>query len=250
MIPFRPGTRHPRPAASAGCAQTAARRPGAPATARLAPPPAARRKLNRSRPAVSPRPPARMAEAGAIRVARSAGNRPNSRQVPTATAAVNRQHAQVEFPSPRTPALRAAQESDQARLSTCATSAPNAVPAKAQQQAFRQQLRDQPARDAPIAWRTAISRSRTLARASSRFARLAQAIRSTRPVVASSSQSGDPYWRRSADTPVAPRVTSSLFARYRFRHLGPVRGRKGVVHESRRERSAFGHWRVPSSIPA
>ena len=45
-------------------------------------------------------------------------------------------------------------------------------------------------RDAPMACRTAISRSRTLARASSRFARLAQAISSTRPVVASSSQSG------------------------------------------------------------
>ena len=44
--------------------------------------------------------------------------------------------------------------------------------------------------DAPMAWRTAISRSRTLARASSRLARLAQAINSTRPVVASKSQSG------------------------------------------------------------
>ena len=46
------------------------------------------------------------------------------------------------------------------------------------------------AREAPKARRTASSRSRVLARASIRLARLAQAISSTKPVIPSSSQSG------------------------------------------------------------
>ena len=75
-------------------------------------------------------------------------------------------------------------------------------------------------RDAPIAWRRAISRSRTLARASSRLARLAQAIRSTSPVVASSSHNGVSYWRRSPETPVPPAVATSLFARYLLASFG------------------------------
>ena len=45
-------------------------------------------------------------------------------------------------------------------------------------------------REAPMAWRMAISRSRALARASRRLARLAQAISNTRPVVARRIQRG------------------------------------------------------------
>ena len=75
-------------------------------------------------------------------------------------------------------------------------------------------------RDAPIACRTAISRSRTLARASSRFARLAHAISSTSPVADSSSESGLSYCPRSSDTPLADASAISLFARYRLAWSG------------------------------
>ncbi len=82
----------------------------------------ARRRLKRSRPAVSPRPPARIAAAGAMRVARRAGTSPNSRQVPIASAAVKPEHAGQSRPSPTniglSPVLRNA---IRPRLSACAS---------------------------------------------------------------------------------------------------------------------------------
>ena len=101
-------------------------------------------------------------------------------------------------------------------------------------------------RDAPIAWRSAISRSRTLARASSRLARLAQAISSTSPVVASRSHSGVSYWRRSPETPVAPVVAASLFARYFLASSGRYVGGRvaSMIAGERAWRCAVARWGV------
>ena len=60
---------------------------------------------------------------------------------------------------------------------------------------------------------TAISGSRTVARASSRLAKFAQAINKTRPVVAINSHSGRSYCSRNPDTPVPASVAASLLAR-------------------------------------
>jgi hypothetical protein len=103
-----------------------------------------------------------------------------------------------------------------ARLRKFASHAPNAAPTTANNRLSISNWRTSRHREAPSARRTEISRSRTLALARRRFARLAQAINNTRPVVAIKTQSGFWYWRRTLETPVLPALTSSLLARYRF----------------------------------
>ena len=100
------------------------------------------------------------------------------------------------------------------RLSSPANTAPSVAPSRASSVLSESNCLISLPRAAPIACRTAISRSRTLARASSRFARFAQAISSTSPVVASRIQRGCSYSRRNCETPVPPGVTVSLLARY------------------------------------
>ena len=95
-------------------------------------------------------------------------------------------------------------------LSHWASSAPPAAPIAAISRLSASSCRTMRPREAPIASRTAISRSRAVARASIRLARLAQAISSTRPVVASSSHSGDSYVRRSVEMPVPAGKAPSL----------------------------------------
>ena len=59
------------------------------------------------------------------------------------------------------------------RLSACPRATPSATPPHASTALSASECRSRRARDAPSAMRTAISRSRALARASIRFARLA-----------------------------------------------------------------------------
>src|SRR5205814_2257553 len=68
--------------------------------------------------------------------------------------------------------------------------------------------------EAPIARRTAISRSRAVPRARSRFARFAQAINRTMAEMPSSNDNGSPYAARSWDVPVIARAAVSENARY------------------------------------
>ena len=77
------------------------------------------------------------------------------------------------------------------RLSGCASATPSAAPLKASRPLSISNCRSRRAREAPSAMRMAISRCRALARASIRLARLAQAISSTRPVMASSNCSDE-----------------------------------------------------------
>ena len=91
----------------------------------------ARRRPWRSRPAVMPRPPARIAAAGAIRVARSAGSRPNSRQVPMAIAAVNPSIRRSSCRPTKTGLSGVLRNAISVRLSTCASPTPRTVPSTA-----------------------------------------------------------------------------------------------------------------------
>ena len=76
------------------------------------------------------------------------------------------------------------------RLSNSASPTPKAAPA-ASRLLSTSNCRSTRKRAAPKASRMAISRSRALARASIRFTRLAQAIKSTSPVIPSSSHSDE-----------------------------------------------------------
>ena len=172
-----------------------------------------RRRLSRSLPAVAPRPPLRIAAAGASRVARRAGTRPNSTHVVTASAAVNAS-TRPSTPRPTKSGLSAVlRNATSPRLSAWASATPSAAPATASNRLSARNWRTNRQREAPIASLTATSCSRALARASSRLARFVHAISSTRPVVASSSQSGFSYCRRKPETPVPAGAATSLLAR-------------------------------------
>ncbi len=176
----------------------------------------ARRRLNFSRPAVSPRPPERITVAGAMRVARSAGARPNRMQVRIAVPPVNPRTRQSRANPTNMRFCSVVRKAISTRLSAAASPAPSAAPRRASSMLSDSSCRITRDRDAPIACRTAISRSRVLARASRRFARLAHAISKTSPVVARRIHSGSWYWPRNCETPVAPEVTVSLLARNFF----------------------------------
>ena len=162
----------------------------------------ARRTPKRSFVSVAPRLPAFIAAPGAAPVARMAGTSPKTTHVSTPSAAVNAKIRQSSVSATKTRLLLVVRKSTRKRLSDCASIAPAAAPIAAISRLSATSCRTMRPRDAPIASRTAISRSRAVARASIRFARFAHAISSTRPVVASSSHSGDSYWRRSCEMPV------------------------------------------------
>ena len=75
-------------------------------------------------------------------------------------------------------------------LSQRASTAPATAPATASSTLSAMSWRTMRPREAPMARRTAISRSRALARASIRLARLAQAMSSTSAVMPSRTHSG------------------------------------------------------------
>ena len=149
-----------------------------------------RRRPKRSRAAVTPRPSAFMAAPGATWVARSAGASPNSRQVRRASALVK--------PSTRASGLRSTnrrlasvvRNATRPALSQCASTAPAAAPTTASSTLSAISCRTMRPREAPMASRTAISRSRAVARASIRLARFAQAMSSTSAVMTSRTHSG------------------------------------------------------------
>ena len=165
-----------------------------------------RRRLKRSRPAVM------LAAAGTHRRrGRRCGGAQRRQQAEQqagdqASAAVKPSTRQSSARPTKSGLFGVLRNATRPRLSTCASAAPSSGARTASSRLSASSCRTSRQRDAPIASRTAISRSRTLARASSRFARFAHAISSTRPVVASSSQSGVSYWRRRPETPVAPAV--------------------------------------------
>ncbi len=81
---------------------------------------------------------------------------------------------------------------------------PTNAPTPASRAPSANNCRSRRLREAPSARRTAISRSRVLARASNRLARFAHAINNTRPVMASSNHSDESYCSRSKLTPADP----------------------------------------------
>ena len=195
----------------------------------------ARRMPKRSRVSVEPRLPAFMAAPGAVPVARIAGTRPKIRHVTTPSAAVNAKIRQSSESATKMRLLSVVRNSTRKRLSHCASSAPHAAPIAAISRLSASSWRTMRPRDAPIARRTAISRSRAVARASIRFARLAHAISSTRPVVASSSQSGDSYCGAELRDAGAAWIRPELELQIVFRVFGAV-GRERRLKYRRRDR--------------
>jgi hypothetical protein len=94
-------------------------------------------------------------------------------------------------------------DSDQTRirLNNCDKPIPRTVPDTASNALSVNDCQNNRGRDAPNAIRTAISRSRPLARASSKFAKFAHAISNTNPVIVSNNQSDESYSSRSQLTP-------------------------------------------------
>ena len=138
-----------------------------------------RRRPNRSRVSVVPRLPAFMASPGAVAVARIAGSRPKSRQVRRASSAMNENTRQSPATSRNTRSFCVASDATSSRDSHWASTAPAPAPATAISTLSASNWRTIRTRDAPSARRTAISRSRAVARASIRFARFAQAMSRT-----------------------------------------------------------------------
>ena len=106
----------------------------------------ARRRPKRSRVSVEPRLPAFIAAPGAVRVARIAGIRPNSRHVASRERGGEREdRASRATARRRCGSLSVVRKPTRNRLSHCASSAPHAAPIAGDQQALGQQLPD----DAP-----------------------------------------------------------------------------------------------------
>ena len=152
----------------------------------------ARRTPKRSRPSVIPRLPAFIVAPGDVRVARIAGVRPKSRHAVTATAAVNAKTRQSRPRSTNSGLSLVLRKATSDRLNHCATTTPAAAPIAAMSRLSDSICRTMRRRDAPMASRTATSRSRAVARASIRFARFAQAMSSTSPVTPSRMLSESP----------------------------------------------------------
>ena len=123
-------------------------------------------------------------------MARNAGAKPKSKQVSmeTPTMKPNTRRSSCNPTNRELP--RVVRNATSARLNPWANSAPSAAPNRANSMLSDSSCAISLPRDAPIACRTAISRSRTLARASSRFARFAHAMSNTSPVVANSIHNG------------------------------------------------------------
>src|SRR5438552_17456701 len=133
---------------------------------------------------------------------RNAGAVPKIRHVSTATEAANKSNRQ-SVPRNKTVALSSL-DKDQinARLRNCAKPIPAKVPINASNPLSAIDCLSKSPLEAPKAKRTANSRSRTLALASIRLARFAQAMSSTRDVIASNSHNEESYSSRRKLTPV------------------------------------------------
>ena len=162
-----------------------------------------RRTATASCPSVDDRPPGSSVVAGSRRVAVSAGPRPNSMQATKADATMNANRRQSGVRSTKTGAGPTFRTLTSVWLIHRASSSPPAAPRPATSALSDRSWRTTRPRDAPIARRTAISRPRTVARASIRFARLTDVRRSTNPVAPSSTHSCVAYALRRFDTPVA-----------------------------------------------
>ena len=149
-----------------------------------------RRRPKRSRESVEPRLPAFIAAPGLVAVARIAGTRPKITQAAAATSAMNPNTRASPATSMTIWRLLVPSVATRTRDSDCASTAPAVAPAAAISRLSASSCRTILVREAPSARRTAISRSRTVARASIRLARFAQAISSTSAVMARSSHNG------------------------------------------------------------
>ena len=143
------GSRCPRSAICPDCAKTV----DAPATSTnesaTCATTSARRKLNRSRPAVIPRPPAFITAPGSIRVPRIAGASPNRRQVrtasPTAKPSTRQSGAQIEKDRVGTCAEKCDEEPAQRLRQHCTKHGAY----RGQQQTLDQQLANEPSARGP-----------------------------------------------------------------------------------------------------
>ena len=169
----------------------------------------------RSRVSVAPRLPAFIAAPGRLPVARIAGTRPKMRHVSTASAAVNAKTRQSSVSATKMRLFVGGEKADEEP----------AEPLREQRAGRRRRSpaisrlsasswRTMRRRDAPIARRTAISRSRAVARASIRFARFAHAISSTSAGGREQQPERRLVLRRSFETPVPPGYAPSLNVRY------------------------------------
>ena len=140
-----------------------------------------RRSPKPSRAVVMPRPPDFMAAPGSVRVARNAGVSPKRMLVRTARLPVNAKTRQSGVKSKNMPLPSVMKREIRIFEKTGASSAPTAVPMEESNRLSDNSWRISRPRDAPIARRTAISRSRALARASIRLARFAHAINKHQP---------------------------------------------------------------------
>ena len=120
--------------------------------------------------------------AGGVLVALMAGATPNSRHVSTRERGREGEHVAVEAERQHDRLVLVGQERDQSAAGDAARSrARGRHRCRPAAGSPCTAARSRRTRDAPTAWRTAISRCRALARASSRFARLAHAMSRTSP---------------------------------------------------------------------
>ena len=184
------GTRDPRPSGAARCAAAARRRPAASPRAR---PPRRPARGERGSGRARRRPPAAVLERPAARRVRdvnSAGSRPNTIAVTTVSSDGKEQHAPVDRRRRRFAESSIGVIADDARASPPRPAprreSPHAPPAAGSRSGIAGRGGW---RVAPIADRTATSRARDAARASSRLATLMQAMSSSSPTAASSTNS-------------------------------------------------------------
>ncbi len=158
--------------------------------------------LSRERPpAPSVRAPPWNCVARSTRVARSAGARPNSSAVVTVTAMVKpRTRASSGMSSTTAVLPNGLRASSNPRLHQ-AMAVPSAAPPKASRRDSAKSCLTMRPGLAPSASRKAMSRRRAVARASSRFATLAQAAANTRPTRPISIWSGLAKRRRASFSP-------------------------------------------------
>ena len=146
-------------------------------------------RLKRECPPTTPRAFVLMAACGSTRVPRSAGAIPNNNPVNSATTMVKERTRASTVRSRNARVPNDGKNPNRTPHPHFANSAPNAAPANERRRLSVRNWRIKRARSAPRAMRIAISRCRDAARARSRFATLAQAIKSTNPTTPISTSS-------------------------------------------------------------
>ena len=114
------------------------------------------------------------------------------------------QHCAIEPEVEEDRPTRRREKRDEQPLPHRATASPRSAPSVDSSKLSVSSCRMTRPRAAPSATRIAISRRRTAARASSRFATFAQAISSTSPTITISATSARRYFSRRSETPCAP----------------------------------------------